>query len=114
MRDQPEPGRRIVGEQQLRQLVADPLGADDLQPLAHLLDRVHEIRVGLEAERRDEPRRAQHAQRVVAERDLGRERRAQPPGREIGEAVVRVDELGLVERDRDGVDREVAPRQIGG
>ena len=51
----------------------------------------HELGVGLEAERRDEPRRPQHAQRVVAERDLGRERRAQPPGREIDETVVRIE-----------------------
>ena len=59
-----------------------------------------ELGIGLEAERRDETRRPQHAQRVVAERDLGRERRAQPARREIGEPVVRIEELGLVERDR--------------
>ena len=40
-----------------------------------------ELRVGIEAERRDEPRRAQHAQRIVAERDLGRKRRAEPARR---------------------------------
>ena len=74
---------------------------------------VEHRRVGLEAERRDEARGAQHAQRVVAERDLGRQRRAQPLRREVGEAAERVDELGLVERERHRVDGEVAAREVG-
>ena len=64
----------------------------DLQPVAQLADRGNELGIGLEPELRDEPRRPQHAQRVVEERHLGRERRAEPPGREVGRAAERVDE----------------------
>ena len=77
------------------------------------LDRVDELGIGLEAELRDEPRRAQHAQRVVEERDLGRERRAQAPRREVDRAAERVDELGLGQPQRHRVDGEVAAREVG-
>ena len=60
----------------------------------------------------DEARRAQHPQRVVAERDLGRQRRAQPAGGEVGQPVEGVDELEVGEAQRHGVDGEVAPRQV--
>ena len=65
-REEPQPGRRVLDDQQLRQLVADPLGAHDLEPAAVLLDRGDELGDGLEAEAGDEARRAQHPQRVVA------------------------------------------------
>ena len=68
--------------------------------------------VGLELELRDEARRAQHAQRVVDERDLGGERRAQPPRREVGGTAERIDELGVGQSDRHRVDGEVAAREI--
>ena len=42
----------------------------------------------------------QHPQRVVGERDLRRERRAQPAGGEVGGAVVRIDEHGVGEAQR--------------
>ena len=59
----------------------------------HLLDRVDERGVGLEAERRDETRGAQHPQRVVLERDLRCERRPQPTRDQVDAAVERIDEL---------------------
>ena len=111
--EEPQPGARVVDEQQLRQLVADALGAHDLEPVPQLDDRGDERRVGLEPELRDEARRAQHAQRVVEERHLGRERRAQPPGGEVGRAAEGVDELGLGEPQRHRVDGEVAAREVG-
>ena len=107
------PARRVVGEEQLRQFVADALGADDLQALAHRGDRLEHRRVGFEAERRDEARGAQHAQRIVTEGDLGIHRRTEPLRREIGETARRVDQFGLVQRERERVDREVAAQEVG-
>ena len=111
--EEPESGARVVDEEELRQLVTDALGAHDLEPVAQLHDRVGQRRVGLEAELRDEPRRAQHAQRVVEERHLGGERRAQATGREVGGAVERIDQLGLRKPQRHRVHGEVAAREVG-
>ncbi len=69
--------------------------------------------VGFEAQGRHEARRAQHAQRIVLEGHLGRQRRAQPAGREVGQSVEGIDERGVVERDRHRVHGEVPSRQIG-
>ena len=76
------PGRRVVDDEQLRQLVADPLGAHDLEP-ARGARSTAATQLGhrLEPEAGDEARRPQHPQRVVGERDVGRERRAQPAAR---------------------------------
>ncbi len=112
-RDQPQPRTRVVGDDELRQLLADPLRADDLEPVAHTLDRFDDTGVGFEAERRHETRGAQHAQGVVLERDVGRHRCAEPPSREVGDPAERVDEVGLVEREGHRVHREVAARQVG-
>ena len=57
---------------------------DDLQPVPQLHDCGDERGIGFERELRDEARRTQHAQRIVDERDLGFEGRAQtaaPRGR---------------------------------
>ena len=78
-----------------------------------LADRGHELGHRLEPEAGDEARRPQHAQRVVGERDVGRERRAQPALREVDRAVERVDEQRVGQAQRHRVDREVAAREIG-
>ncbi len=93
--EEPQPRARILDQQQLRQLVANSLGTDDLEPLPELPDRAHQLGLGREVEVGDEPCRAEHAERIVEEGDLGLERRAQAPRREIGRAAVRIDQLGV-------------------
>ena len=64
----------------------------------------------------DEPRGTQHPQRIVTERDLGAQRRAQAACGEVGEAAVRIDERFVqpgFEVERHRVDGEVAARQVG-
>ena len=111
--DQLESARGGGRGEQLGELVADPLGGHDLEAVVHLLDRPHHARGGGEFELRGEPRRAEHPQRVVGERDLGVERRVEPLGREVLHAAERIDELALGQPDRHRVDGEVAPGQVG-
>ena len=68
-----------------------------------------ERRVGLEREAGGEAGGAQHAQRVVAEGDLGVERRAQPSRRQVAQPVEGVDQLHVGQAQRQRVDGEVAP-----
>ena len=68
--------------------------------------------VGDQLEAGEEPRGAQHAQRVVAEGDLRVERRREPVLGEVRRAAERVDEPQGREVERHRVDREVAPRQV--
>ena len=98
--------------QQLGQLVPDPLGRHDLQPAPHVPHGRHQILVRLGAVARHEPGGPQHAQRVVGERHLGRQRRAQHPRRQVGGAAERVDQLDAGQPQGHGVDGEVAPRQV--
>ena len=56
------------------------------------LDRRHQLGHRARGRAGDEPGGAQHPQRIVDERHLGRQRRAQPPGGEVGRAVERVDQ----------------------
>ena len=74
--------------------------------------RGRQRRVGLEREAGREAGGAQHAQRVVAEGDLRVERRAQPSGRQVAQPVEGVDQLHVGQAQRQGVDGEVAPRQV--
>ena len=78
----------------------------------HGVQRGEELRHRLEAEPGDEARRTEHPQRIVGEGHLRLQRRAEDPRREVGGAVERVDETRLRQRQRHGVDREVAARQI--
>ena len=85
------------------------------EPIAHRRRSPRPARgVGLEAERRDEARR-----RAACAADRRRTRSRATSGvrsrrvDEVGEAAERIDELGLVERDRHRVHREVAAREIG-
>ena len=48
-REKPQARRWVRHHQQLRQLVADPLGAHDLEPIAELFHRRDEFRIGSEA-----------------------------------------------------------------
>ena len=110
---EPQPRTRAVDDEELVELHADALRRHDVQPLVQPLDRIDQRGIGLEAVAGEEPRRAQHAQRVVGERLVRRQRCAQALGGKIGGATVRVDQLGLRQRQRHRVDREVAAREVG-
>ena len=105
--------RWLGADEQLVELVADALGRDDGEPLAHASDRVDDTRDGSHPEGRHEPRGSKHPQRVVRERELGFERRVKLLRGEIAHAPERVDERPVGNRDRHRVDGEVAPRQVG-
>ena len=111
--EQREPFARMVADEQLRELLADALGRDDLQPVAHRLDRGDDPGRRLDVELGDESRGAEHAQRVVAERDLGLERRVEHARCEVAHPSVRIDERPVGKLHGHRVDREVAPRQVG-
>ena len=75
---------RVRPEQQLHQLGHHPLAGDDLEPAGHLGHRRAGAGLDVEAELGGEPRHPQHPQRVVAERLLRRDGRAQqPPGQVV-------------------------------
>ena len=109
---QPQSLARVVGQQQLVQLVADPLGGDDRDPVRHRRHRRHDLRRHLEVELGGEPGRAHHPQRVVGERRLRGARGAQHPAGQVGQAAVRVDEVGTGQRHRHRVHREVPADQV--
>ena len=111
--EEPEAVRRVVDQEQLRQLVADALRAHDLQAVRVLDDGTRQLRHGFEPEVRDEARRPHHPQRVVEERDLGRQRGAQPVRGEIRDSPVGIDELRLGQRQCHRVHGEVAPGEVG-
>ncbi len=110
--DEPQTRRGLVHRHQLVELVADPLGRHDRQPVVHGRHRGGDLGNGLEPEAGQKARRAQHPQRVVAEGDLGGERRAQAARREVGEPVVGVHQLEVGEPQGHGVDGEVTARQV--
>ena len=111
---EPQPGARTLQLDELVELVADALGRHDLEAVAQCHDGLHQRGVGHEVVAGDEPGRPQHPQRIVAEALGGRQRRAQALGREVGGAVEGIDELQVGQRQRHGVDREVATRQVDG
>ena len=69
-------------------------------------------RLDLEAELGGEARGPHHAQRVVPERHVGLDGRAQQPARQVVEAAERIDELARRPPHRHRVDGEVAPRKV--
>ena len=79
----------------------------------HRLDRLDERRVRAQAVARDEPGRAEHAERVVREGHLGIEWGAQPASRQIPDPVERIDQDEVRQAEGHRVDGEVAPRQVG-
>ncbi len=106
--DELEPAGRRLTEQQLVELVSDPLGRHDLEPLAHRTDRGDHARGRLGPEVGGEAGGPEHPQGVVGERDLRVERRVEDARGERLHAREGVDERPLGEPDRHRVDREVA------
>ena len=110
--EQLEPGRRVIPDEQLVELVTDPFRRHDLEAIAHRAHRLHhagcrrDLKLGHEAGGPD------HAQGVIGERDLGIERRVERAGRERLDAPVGIDESALGQPDGHRVDREIATRQV--
>ena len=83
-----QPGARVVGEEGPGQFVADPFGGDDADAPGHVgHGGTHLVGDG-ESELGGEPGRPHHAQRVVAEGALWRERSAQNSRHDVGESGV--------------------------
>ena len=78
----------------------------------HAFHRRRQGGVGLQREARREAGGAQHAEGVVAERDLRVERRAQTAGRQVPQPVEGVDQLHVGQPERERVHGEVAARQV--
>jgi hypothetical protein len=65
--EEPQARGGILDDEQLVELVTHPLGRHDRETLGHRRDRSPNVIIGLEAVAGDEPRRAQHAQRIIRE-----------------------------------------------
>ena len=98
--EEPETVAGVLDHHELAQLVADPLGRHDLEAIDHRRDGGDQLGVRAQPVPGDEARRPHHPERIVAERHLGPEGRAQHPGGQVGDAPVRVDELRLLARAR--------------
>ena len=110
---QRQPHRRRRREQGAGQLVADAFRRHDVQALGHLAHRAHHALGRRQVEHGGEPRRPQHPERIVAERDVRVERRVQLARRQRTDAAERIDQLAARQLDGHRVDGEVAPRQVG-
>ncbi len=111
-----DPADRVPGvrrEQQLLQLIADPLRGHDRQPRGQLPHGRGHFRGHGEAELRGEPGRAHHPQRVVGEGLLGAPWRAQQLVPQVTQAAERVHEFQGRQPGRHRVHAEVPPPQVG-
>ena len=98
------------GEEDLVELRGDALGGDDLDAPCISPDSSEGVGVDEEAELRGEAYGTHHAQRVIAEGDVGIKWRAQGERLHIVQAIEGVDELTEaigVEADGQSIDREV-------
>nr|CRL56745.1 hypothetical protein CPGR_04069 [Mycolicibacterium fortuitum subsp. fortuitum DSM 46621 = ATCC 6841 = JCM 6387] len=110
-----DPGHRVDAQQQLVQFCGDTLDGDALQLRGHFQQCLEHPRRHREAELRNEPGRAQHPQRIVAEGHLGRRGRVEHLGLYGRQTAQRIMEFGgAVGGDtyRHGVDGEVPAHQV--
>ena len=105
-------GPRLIAQQQPAELVADPLGGDDRDPVGHVGHRLDHLRRRRKPQLGREPRRTHHPQRVVAERDLRSRGRPDHPVGQVAEAGVRVVKDLVRDGNRHRVDGEVPPGQV--
>jgi hypothetical protein len=82
---QVDTGDRVRTQHQLVELGRHPLDGDATQLQCHLLHRRAHPWRDRETQLRDESRRAQHPQRIVAERDLRRGRSVEDAGPDRGQ-----------------------------
>jgi hypothetical protein len=80
---EPEPLRGMIDHDELVELVPDPFSRHDRQPVRHRPDRGYQFGQGLELVSGDEPSGAEHAERIVAEADLGRQRGSEPTSGQV-------------------------------
>ena len=109
---EPEGRRWHRDHHDLVQLVTDPLGRHDGQPLMTGSDRLHQAGVGFEIQPGDETGGPEHSERVVGEGHLRVERSPESPGRQVDQAIEGIDELQVRETERHGVDGEIPSRQV--
>jgi hypothetical protein len=108
-----EGARRRLRLHRLQPLVADALGADLAKRVERWSDGGEGVGVELELEGGAEARRAQDTQAVLRKALEGLAHRAEALVGEVLPPVERVDERAVLRVHRDGVDREVSPREIG-
>ena len=87
-----EPRHRVGHRQQLVEFVANALARDDGEAIAQCSDGRLGLGFGHQRVAGHEARRAQHAQRVVAQGHFRREWRAQHARTEVVPAIERIDE----------------------
>ena len=103
--------RRRVGSHYFIKLVDDAFTADDADALAVTPERLESLVVYLELQLRGKAHGPHHAEGVVAERDVGVERRTDEAVAQVPHALERVDQLaatGRVQANGHGVDGEIA------
>ena len=104
------PRRR--GQQQLRQLIAHALGRDAVDLGGQPGHRLAGLVLDLEPELRREPGGAEHPQRIIAERALGRRRSAQGLREQVLDTTRGIDEGELRQPQGKRVHREVPADQV--
>lgn len=102
----------VGGEQQLVELLPDPLGGDDLDTPGHFRHRRDHIGGDIEVQLRGEASSTQHAQRIIGERLLGGAGSAQYTRGQVLTTAVGIDEVLLRKRYRHRVDREVTTDEV--
>ena len=103
---------RLSGHHDLVELLGDALTTDDLDTVGIALQSLEGLVVDIEFQLGRKADAAKHTQRIIRERDVGIERRADDAVLKIVEAIKRIDELAeavFVEAHGKGVDGEVAP-----
>ena len=110
--EQVDAARRCSAGHQAHQLVADALGRDGGQRVDHGLRSGERPLLHLCIEHRHEARHADHAQRIVAERDARIDRRDQPSSAQVREPAVRIDEREVRHPHGHRVDGEVSAREV--
>jgi hypothetical protein len=103
---------RPVRAQQLRELVADPLGGDDPDARGQLPHGVDGGVLDREPELAREPGCPEHPQRIIAERHRRLAGCGEPLADQVLDPAVRIHEPPLREPQRHRVHREVAPHQV--
>ena len=89
---EPQPDRRSRRREELRELRADPLSREMGDERRVLADRGQRPGLDLELQRRGQPDRAHHPQRVLAEPGLGVAHGTQHPRIEVRQPVERIDQ----------------------
>ncbi len=102
----------VGGHDDLHELLADPLGGHDGQPLGLSRHGGDHVRCHREAELRREPGRAHHAQRIVREGVMRGPWRADRARRQVDQPAEVINEGQVGQPHRHRVDGEVPPTEV--